>query len=195
MKKRPRIMFNSPAVLTFVGLCAIALALNTMTGGFTNELLFSVYRSSLKSPFAWFRFFGHVFGHADWDHFVNNMMWLLILGPLLEEKYGTKNLAGAMAATAIVTGLVHVLLSPDAMLLGASGIVFSFILLASLTSIKEGEIPVTFILVGVIYIGREIWAAIFVSDNISNLTHIIGGITGSVYGYAMVHREDRKDEL
>lgn len=193
MKKK--VTFNSPAVLTFVGLCAAVLLLNTVTGGKSNELLFSVYRSSLKSPLAWLRFFGHVLGHADWSHFMNNAMWILILGPLLEEKYGTRNMAQAMALTAVVTGVMHVIVSPDAMLLGASGIVFSFILLASFANIREGEIPVTFILVAVIYIGREIWTAVFVSDNIANLTHIIGGLTGSVYGYAMVHREDRKDEL
>lgn len=193
--RKPKITFNSPAVLGFVAVCSITLALNLMTGGFTNELLFSIYRAPLTNPFTWLRFIGHVFGHTDWNHFMNNMMWILILGPLLEEKYGTANLSSVILVTAVVTGLVHFIFSPGMMLLGASGVVFAFILLSSLTSIKEGEIPVTFILVAVVYIGREIWTGIFVADNISNLTHIIGGLTGSVCGYLMVRKGGKTDEL
>lgn len=192
--RKPKISFNSPAVLGFAGLCTAAFILNTVTG-FMNELLFSVYRAPLTNPFAWLRFIGHVFGHTDWNHFMNNMMWILILGPLLEEKYGTANLSGVMLVTAVVTGLIHFIFSPGIMLLGASGIVFAFILLSSLTSIREGEIPVTFILVAVIYIGREIWSGIFMTDNISNLTHIIGGLVGSACGYLMVRKGGRTYEL
>ena len=78
---------------------------------------------------------------------------------------------------------------PHTMLLGASGVVFALILLSSFVSIKEGEIPMTFILVTVIYIGQQIFEGIFVNDNISNLTHIIGGITGAGMGYALNKRK------
>ena len=71
------------------------------------------------------------------------------------------------------------------MLLGASGVVFAFILLASITSIKDGAIPLTFILVAAIYIGQQIYEGVAVQDNVSNLTHIIGGLTGSALGYVM----------
>jgi GlpG protein len=47
----------------------------------------------------------------------------------------------------------------------------------------------TFILVTVIYIGQQIFEGIFVNDNISNLTHIIGGITGAGMGYALNKRK------
>ena len=71
------------------------------------------------------------------------------------------------------------------MLLGASGIVFAFILLSSFTCMKDGKIPLTFILVVIIYIGGQIYQGIFVKDNVSNLTHIIGGGVGSALGFAM----------
>ena len=67
--------------------------------------------------------------------------------------------------------------------MGASGVVFAFILLASFTSFKEREIPLTFILVAILYIGQQIYQGIFVDDNVSQFTHILGGITGSVLGY------------
>lgn len=59
-------------------------------------------------------------------------------------------------------------------------------MLSSLTSIKEGSIPITFILVAVIYIGGQIYDGVFVQDNVSNLTHILGGGVGSALGYVMV---------
>ena len=64
-------------------------------------------------------------------------------------------------------------------------IVFALILLSSFTSFKEGKIPVTFILVAAIYIGQQIYQGIFVQDNISNLTHIIGGGVGAGLGFVM----------
>ena len=70
-------------------------------------------------------------------------------------------------------------------MLGASGVVFAFILLSSFVGFKEGKIPFTFILVALLYIGEQIYQGFFVQDNISNLTHILGGIVGALLGYVM----------
>ena len=61
--------------------------------------------------------------------------------------------------------------------------VFAFILLSSITSFKKGEIPITFILVAVIYLGGQIYDGMFANDNISNMSHIIGGIVGAFCGF------------
>lgn len=180
-----KISFNSPVVLTFSLLCLLALILGTLTQGATNTLLFSVSRASLANPLTYLRFIGHVFGHAGWAHFMGNVTLLLILGPLLEEKYGSANILFVILSTALVTGVVHFLLFPHVQLLGASGVVFAFILLSSFTSVKEGTIPVTFLLVAVIYIGGQVYDGIFVQDNVSNLTHILGGGVGAGLGYVM----------
>ena len=70
-------------------------------------------------------------------------------------------------------------------LLGASGIVFMMILLSSFGGVRNGTIPTTLILVAIFYLGDEIWNGIFVQDNISQLTHIIGGLCGTVFGFAL----------
>ena len=180
-----RVSFNSPVVLTFSIICLVALLLDFLTKGWANKTLFSVYRSSFLNPFTYFRLIGHDFGHADWEHFLGNITLILVVGPLLEEKYGSWNIGAIMFSTALVTGLVHILLFPNTMLLGASGIVFAFILLSSITSIKDGSIPITFILVAMIYIGEQIFQGLFVKSNISNLTHIVGGVLGATFGYVM----------
>jgi GlpG protein len=188
-EKRFKISFNSPVILGFTLICLAALLLNTITGGLANRMIFSVYRSSMLNPLTYIRFIGHIFGHSGWQHFIGNIMLILVIGPLLEEKYGFRNILAVILSTALITGIIHFMFFPHTMLLGASGVVFALILLSSFVSIKEGEIPMTFILVTVIYIGQQIFEGIFVNDNISNLTHIIGGITGAGMGYALNKRK------
>lgn len=182
---RLRIAFNAPVTLTFVILALVALIAGTVTGGASTKLLFTTYRSSLKSPLTYVRFFTHVLGHSGWDHYFGNMTYILLLGPLLEEKYGSWRLLAIMALTALVTGLVNFLLFPSVALCGASGIVFAFILLSSFTGFAEGGIPLTAILVAVVFLGQQVVDGVFVRDNISQLSHIIGGVIGAVIGYAL----------
>ena len=183
--RRIKVSFNSPVILTFTMICLISLALGEVTEGKTTEMFFIVYRSSLASPITYVRFAGHVFGHAGWDHFLGNIMLILVVGPLLEEKYGSSNMIFIILSTALVTGIVNFVFFPHIRLLGASGVVFALILLSSFTSIKEGSIPLTFILVAVIYIGEQIYAGLFIQSNVSNLTHILGGLVGAGLGYVM----------
>lgn len=183
--QRVRLSFNSPVTLTFVALCFIVMILDQLSNGKSTEVFFSIYRASLSSPLTYVRFFGHIVGHADWDHLFGNIMMLLVIGPLLEEKYGSSNILFVILSTALVTGIIHFMLFPNVMLLGASGVVFAFLLLASFTSVDNGKIPITFILVAIIYIGSQIYEGLFIDDHVSNLTHIIGGILGAGFGYIM----------
>lgn len=178
-----RISFNSPVVLTFALICLGAHFLNILTGGRSNVLLFEVYRAPLSDPLTYVRMFTHVFGHANWSHLINNMTLLLVIGPLLEEKYGSSDMIIVTVTTAFITGLAHFILFPGTALLGASGVVFAYILLSSFACIKDGSIPLTFILVAILYIGGQVVDGVFVKDNVSNLTHIIGGIIGAFFGY------------
>ena len=190
--KKLKISFNSPVILCFAILCLLTLILNMLTNGLTNRVFFSVYRSPMTDPLTYVRFVGHIFGHADWEHFIGNITLLLVVGPMLEEKYGSLSIFIVILITAVVTGVVNFMFFPNVQLLGASGVVFAFILLSSMTSIREGSIPLTFILVAVIYIGGQIYDGIFVNDNVSNLTHIIGGLVGSCFGFVMSKNKVRK---
>lgn len=184
-KKKLRVTFNAPVVLSIVAISFVATLLNYITGGTSGRLVFSTYHSALLSPMSWLRAFTHIFGHADWAHLVGNMSYLLLLGPMLEEKYSSQTLAAVVAITAVITSLVNYIFFPSVALCGASGVVFAFILLSSFTSFKEGEIPLTFILVAVFFIGQQVIEGITVRDNISNLSHIVGGIVGGLLGYGL----------
>ena len=183
--KKLKITFNSPLVLWFVLACSAATLLGALTGGSSTLLLFSTRSAPLSDPLMYLRLFTHVLGHSGLDHLMGNMAMILLLGPALEEKYGWKILLTLILATALITGIIHNLLFPGSALLGASGVVFAFVLLTSFTAFREGEIPLTFILVALIYLGQQIWDAVTVRDNVSNLTHIIGGLIGGGAGYLL----------
>lgn len=185
MKKKIKIKFNAPVVLCLVTISFVATLLNYITSGVSGQAIFMTYRSPLISPMTWVRAFTHIFGHADWSHLIGNMSYLLLLGPMLEEKYSSQTLAAVVAITAVVTSIINAVLFPGVGLCGASGVVFAFILLSSFTGFKEGEIPLTFILVAVFFIGQQIYEGVALQDNISNMAHIVGGIIGGIIGYGL----------
>ena len=182
-KPKLKIVVNAPVVLTFTGICVIALILRKITNN-ASDNIFSVFRSSPVNPLTYIRLFCHIFGHADVSHLVGNLMTILILGPMLEERYGGKILSMVIAVTAVITGVAHIIISNGA-LMGASGVVFAFILLASFTGFRDREIPLTFILVAILYLGQQVYQMVAIKDNVSQLTHIIGGVIGSVLGYRL----------
>ncbi len=190
MQKRViKLQFNAPLILLFTLFSLAALVANYFTDGWSNAQFFSTYGFRPDS-FMWYvRLFGHVLGHVSWEHYMGNMVLLLVVGPPLEEKYGSWTLLWCMLFTAIVTGLVHCVWDPGTVLLGASGIVFMLIMLSSLAGMRGGAIPITLILVAVIYLGGELVAAFTGDDSVSQLTHIIGGLCGTFLGFMMArHR-------
>lgn len=182
---RLRIQYNAPVVLTFALISLGALALDFLTGGWTTLHLFYVYRAPLTDPLTYIRLVGHVLGHSGYAHYMGNMMLLLVVGPPLEEKYGSRRLLACILITALVSGLVQFIFFPGVALLGASGIVFMMIVLSSLAGMRNGAIPLTLILVVVLYLGGEIVTAVTAQDDVSQLTHIVGGLCGGVLGFSM----------
>lgn len=185
MKTKWKISFNAPVILSFAAICLVAMGLNYVTNGASNRAVFVTYHSSLLSPMTYVRLITHVFGHSGWEHFIGNMAYILLLGPMLEEKYGSARIIQIIAITAVVTGIVNYVFFWNVALCGASGVCFAFILLSSFTRFKEGEIPLTFILVAIIYLGQQVYDGIVLQDNISNMAHIFGGIVGGIIGFSL----------
>jgi len=190
-KRKFFIDYNAPVTLTFALICLIVLGIGYYTNNQSTRMLFMTYNTSLLNPLLYVRLFTYVLGHANWAHFIGNMSYILILGPMIEEKYGSKNLLKMIVITAVIGGILNNILFPNVALCGASGIVFMMIILASATSFEKGQIPLTLILVLVIYLGGEIYDALYASDNISQLAHIAGGVCGAAFGLFLMdyHRE------
>jgi membrane associated rhomboid family serine protease len=179
-----KIKYNSPTVLTYAFLSAVVLLLSQLFFRSLTEDWFMAPGRGGFDPLrfrSWITLFTHVIGHASWNHLLSNFSFILLIGPMLEKTYGSRSLLLMIAVTALVTGALNTLLFRSA-LLGASGVVFMMILLASFTNFTEGEIPLTFILVLALYLGREIFNS-FSANNVSEFAHIAGGFCGSLFGF------------
>jgi len=203
-----RVTYNAPVVLTFALICTIITALDTTIGGGGNwsavanaperpgwicTTFFTVYpfgtaEMSSWNPLMYFRLFSHGMGHAGWGHLVGNFTFILLLGPILEEKYGSRPLFFMIFITTLVTGILNATFFRNA-LLGASGIVFMMIILSSYTNARQKTIPLSFILVACLFLGKEVVNALG-TDSISQFAHIIGGLIGGVFGYAVGNKDN-----
>lgn len=180
-----KIKYNSPVILTFSLLCIIAFAIEASMPGLASAFMLTPDFSFL-SPLSYFRLFSYTIGHASMAHLVSNLSIILLIGPAVEEKYGTGRLVFMMIVTAIVTAALQILLFHEG-LLGASGIAFMLIILGSLTNFRSGEIPLTFILIAFIFMGNEVVSS-FKPDNISQFAHIAGGTAGAFFGLQFVKK-------
>lgn len=195
-----KVKYNAPVSLTFSLICAAILAVDQFILPGLIEALFTAEGKmtfQMHSIPSIVRVLTHIFGHGDWVHLMNNLMLILLLGPILEEKHGSSPLIWMMFITALVNGLVNGLFfSKD--LLGSSGIAFMMILLVSFVNIKTGEIPITFLLVFLLYLvqeGRDMFnegRLMLADDNISRISHIIGGICGSIFGFTRMVIKNKK---
>lgn len=173
--------YNSFVILTYFFVSLIVLLLKKITNNKSNKL-FSSGRDSIFNPLTYIRMFTHILGHSNYNHFRNNFLYILLIGPMIEEKYGSINLLKMIIITSFVTALINIIISKK-QILGASSIVYMLILLSSLVNLETGKIPITLILTFIFYIVTEIKDGLFKRDNISHLSHLIGAITGFIYGF------------
>ena len=172
--------YNSVVILSYFFISLLILILSKFNKKFKN--LFTSSRGSIFNPLTYIRMFTHVLGHDNFMHFRNNFIYILLIGPMIEEKYGSINLLKMILITAFLTSLINIVFS-NKKILGSSGISFMLILLSSLVNIESGKIPVTLILIFMFYVVSEIFEGIFKKDNISHISHIIGAVSGIVFGY------------
>lgn len=173
-----RITYNAPVVLTFT-LAAVAVFVATQLVDGLRPWFMAYPR--LDGARTYVGLLSHILGHESWEHLLGNFMLILLIGPILEERHGSLGLLIMIVVTAICTGFANLAFSGNA-LMGASGVVFMMILLASMANVRGGEIPLTFIAVAVIYMGGEIVHS-FRNDHVSHMAHLVGGGVGGVFGF------------
>ena len=183
-----KIKYNSPVILTFAIIATVVTALNESVYPRLAQTYFAVGHTFVfSSVLSWFRLISHCIGHGGWAHLFGNFTMILLVGPILEEKYGSDDLLLMIIVTSLATGILNMVFFPKTLLLGASGIVFMLIILASMANFRQGEIPLTFVLVAILFLGSEIVQALR-PDKISQFAHIIGGIVGAGFGFMLERR-------
>lgn len=179
--------YNAVITLTMFFISFATLVLNFLTRGWTNKHIFSTERASLLNPLTYIRIFTHVLGHADWDHFSSNYLKILLLGPLIEEKYGSINFLIMILITALATGIANYI-KGGTRLLGASDVGFMLIVLSAFVNMTQNKIPITLVLIILFYIVEEI-RDLRKKDGIAHYGHLIGAICGGIFGFICVNQD------
>ncbi len=196
-----KIRYNSPVVLTFSLICMGVYFANWFFFGNPEPGEFSITANffmlnpnfSWTNPLDYLRLVSYTMGHANQGHIAGNMSIFLLIAPIMEEKYGSRNIFIMMLITAVLTAVFQILLFQSA-LLGASGIVFMFIVLVSFADARKGSIPLTFILVVLFFVGKEVINSME-SNNVSEYAHIVGGIMGAIFGYTFKETDQKTVQI
>jgi len=179
--------YNSTVIISYLVISLGAWLLNYLTRGLTNKLFFSSYRSSLFNPLTYIRLFTHSIGHKNWDHLVSNFLYILLIGPMIEEKYGSLNILAMFLITSLVIALYNIIFN-DYIITGASGNVYMLIVLSSFSNITEGKIPITVILICIFYVISEFKKSLLEGNKkIYHDGHLIGAICGLIFGFLFLH--------
>lgn len=183
--------YNAPVILTYFFICLVILIIDKLSHGKFSETFFTTYKNDpLLNPLTYFKLISHSLGHADWDHLYSNFIKILLIGPLIEEKYGSINLLIAMVLTSLIIGIVNKLLGKGG-ILGASGIAYMLIILSSFVNMENGKIPITLTLIILFFVVDEVIKLLRrKKDGISHLGHVTGAICGIVLGMLFMNGFD-----
>jgi membrane associated rhomboid family serine protease len=185
---------NAPVIISFVTICAL-LQLCTGWMGDTAGRVLGVHDT--WNSFRLLQYTSlvtHIFAHSGFNHLRGNVTHLLLVGPSVEHEFGSKNLLIIMAVVAIVSAFVHIFVGNwRSHQLGASGVVFACILLNSLVSADNGRVPVSFLLIALLYLGDELllFFNFWNPDGVSHHAHLSGGLVGAAAGF-YIHRTRRQ---
>lgn len=179
--------YNAPVILTYFFICLIILIIDKIMRGKFSTMFFSSGRNdSLLNPLTYFKLVSHSLGHSNWDHLYSNFLKILLIGPLIEEKYGSYQLLIMMIITSLIIGIINRLFSKNR-ILGASGIAYMLIVLCSFVNIEDGKIPLTLVLILLFFVVDEIINLLRrKKDGVSHLGHVTGAMCGLILGILYV---------
>lgn len=179
--------YNSPVIISYLIVSIIAWLLNIITNKKSNKLLFTSYRSSPFNPLTYIRLFTHSIGHIDLSHLIHNFLFILLIGPMIEEKYGSINLLIMLLITSLVIGLFNTIFS-NYSITGASGNVYMLIVLSSFSNISEGKIPITLVLILIFYVISEFKDRLIEGNKKTYHTgHLLGALCGIGFGFYFLY--------
>lgn len=186
-----KLVYDAPATLTFAFICLGLFALDFFFLGskISQNYLCSPTSAAGKaafmasSPLSYVRLVTYCFGSASVEILIVNMVFLLLLGPSMEERYGTVVIAIMMAVCVLFSGVLTACFSKTS-LTGCAAVIFMMIFLNSFVSLSKKKIPVSFLLVFLLFIFREGFNLGFSGDGIIKIIiNIAGGLCGSLFAF------------
>jgi membrane associated rhomboid family serine protease len=208
-KKRYKIMFDAPVTIVFVLLTIAVYFVNIMMKESLIPMMFTCRSLKAADPEAAFnlknaldyaRLILHVFAYTDFPTLLINAVILLLLGSILEERYGSLMLFIMIFIAALVSGVLAVC-SPQVPFTGTDSIIFMMIFLLSLTALAKHTVQVSWLLAFIAFTAYKAYGftttgtknlSAIIQDNLGLLISLAAGICGSLAGFLIAPKKSRK---
>lgn len=185
-------VFDSPVTISFSLLSVLLFVLNCLAikGSLDIKILSSPTTSAGPIPFmatqisSYLRLFLYAFGSQNFVGLLSNLLFLLMLGPVMEERYGSLVIGIMMAVSVLFSGVLNTCFC-ETSLQGCMPIIFMMIFLNSFMSFSKKKIPASFFIIFIFYIIKEI---LQVTDKrfsgiVGLIICITGGLCGSLFAF------------
>ena len=124
----------------------------------------------------------HIFGHSGWSHFLGNIVYIAMLCPCIEDKFGTIPLAIITLLGALVIGIVSVVSGIPCY--GLSSIAYMWVILNTFQTDESEGLPITSIILLLVFVLPEFLAMFTKTDHIAHQNHVLGAVCGLGFGIA-----------
>ena len=188
-KLKFKFVYDAPVTLSFALAVLAIFLLDTFAfkGKLTSQWLLSPTSAEGILPFAFsdfhsiIRLFFHVFGCGDSPFLLCNMIFVLLLGPAMEERYGSVIIGIMIFVAALFSGVLYACFC-KLPACGAEPVVFMLILLSTMMHLSRSKISASSIAVIILFVCMQ---ALRKNPNgaIGVIIIAAGGLCGSLFAF------------
>ena len=182
-----KVSYDAPVTLSFVIICALFFLLNTYV--IKNGALLKVLASPTtqagalpfiaKQPVSYLRLLLYIFGAGDASVLITNLILIMLLGPAMEERYGSVIIGIMIFVSALFSGVLNACFC-EASLVGAVPVVSMMIFLNAFMSFSKKKFPLSFVAVMVFFVVLQIVSG---AGAVKIIICIAGGLCGSLFAF------------
>lgn len=147
-----KVAYDAPVTLTFVIICVLLLLLNNFVikNGALERLLASPTSQAgalpfvVQEPLSYLRLLLYIFGSGATVEYITNLLIILMLGPAMEERYGSVIIGIMIFVSALFSGVLNASFCNES-LVGAVPVVCMMTFLTAFVSFSNKTVPMTFL--------------------------------------------------
>ncbi len=195
-KKNIKIVFDSPVTLALTACCLLVFVfckiapqqISSRVLAFCSTPVMRLNRKVINffSISTYLRLVAHVFAHGSFSGLFLNLGFILMLAPQTEKLYGSRFFALMTLIAGLVSGVLAFCFVPFS-LQGAQSISFLLVVLCVFGSIKKQELPLSPLILLVLFVIHSITAGY---GAYAQITSLAGGFCAALFG--MIPQESRK---
>lgn len=188
-KLKLKFVYDAPVTITFALLALVIFILDTFVfkGSFSGQWLLTPTVAEGFLPFSFsdfpsiVRLFLHVFGYTDPAVLICNLIFILLLGPAMEERYGSVIIGIMIFVAALFSGVLSACFC-KVPACGAEPVVFMLVLLCTMMHLSRSKVSASSLAVIALFIGMLV-----LRKNLNGVVGVVivvaGGLCGSLFAF------------